>query len=188
MTHRRKRNYRIIEGKGTGIPFNPSRDWNGQVPQFKPFMFPFPHKIFFLQIIRFLKDAMNCAFHFPGSFTDLFYLFKPLKKKKKQGKIKPSENHSRVQRDDIKQPVRPILSMEEDLWGDTEEWYGTHSDPTALALLSPCCAAVGESTNPTKKCKCGINCWSRPMSLLCHFIPPTGMPVGLETKAVLSWL
>lgn len=76
----------------------------------------------------------------------------------------------------------------EDLGDDTEEWYGTHSDPTALAPLSSCCAAVAESTNSTKKGKCGINCWSRPMSLLCHFLPPTGMPVGPETKAILSWL
>lgn len=102
--------------------------------------------------------------------------------------MKPSENHSRVQSDAIQQPARLILSMEEDLWDDTEEWYGTHSDPTALALPSPRCAAVGESTNPTKKGKCGVNCWSRPMSLLCRFIPPTGMPVGPETKAILSWL
>lgn len=129
---------------------------------------------------------MNCTFHFLGSFTDLYYLFKLLKKY--QGKIKPSGNHFGVQSDDIKQLARLTLSMEEDLRDDTEEWYGTHRDRTALALLSPRCAAVPESTNPTKKGKCSINCWSRPMSLLHHFIPPTGVPVGPETKAILSWL
>lgn len=154
--------------------------------QFKPCMLPFPHKTFFLQISRFLKDGMKCAFHFLGSFTDLYYLFKLLKKY--QGQIKPSENHCRVKSDDIKQLARLILSMVEDLRVDTEEWYGTHRDPTALALLSPHCAAVAESTNPTKKSKCGVNCWSRPTSLLRHFIPPTGVPVGPETKAILSWL
>lgn len=123
---------------------------------------------------------MKCAFHFLGSFTDLYYLFKLLKKY--QGQIKPSENHCRVKSDDIKQLARLILSMVEDLRDDTEEWYGTHRDPTALALLSPHCAAVAESTNPTKKSKCGVNCWSRPCPCSAALFHPRVCQWGLKQK------
>lgn len=74
---------------------------------------------------------MNSAFHFPGLFTDLYDVFK-LQNKKFRGK-NPSENHSEVQSDDIKQSARLVLSME-----DYEMTQRSGKEHTAIPQPWPC--------------------------------------------------
>ena len=79
----------------------------------------------------FLKDVMNSAFHFLGSFTDLYDVFKL--QTRNSGEKKTSENHSKVQSDDIKQPVRLTLSME-----DYEMTQRSGKEHTAIPQPWPC--------------------------------------------------
>lgn len=74
----------------------------------KQVQLPLPHKIFILQVTRFLMDAEYSAIHFPGTLIHLYCVFK-LQNKKFRGKKKPHKNHSEVQSGDTKQPARPML-------------------------------------------------------------------------------
>lgn len=115
--------------------------------QFETGMLPFPHKNFILQIRAFLKCAMNSAFHFPGSFTwwNLLWCVSAIKQDIEEEKI--SANHSKVQSDDIKQPVRLRVSTE-----DYEMTQRSNKEHTAIPQPQPsshrtAMAAMEERTN-----------------------------------------
>lgn len=148
-------------------------------------MLPSPHKIFILQIRTFLKDALISAFHFLGSFTDLYDVFKVLSKKFRDG-----------------EPQKPTLQFKVMTSNSQWDWYYLwktmrwhrgvvrntkqfHSPGPALITLCHCCCR-GEHEHSTKRGRWGISCWSSPTFLTCHSISPRGMSVRSETKATVS--
>lgn len=97
----------------------------------KQVQLPLPHKIFILQVTRFLMDTEYSAIHFPGTLIHLYCVFK-LQNKKFRGKKSLTKTILKFK------VVTPNSQRDQCCLQKTMKWHRNSKEHTAIPQPPPC--------------------------------------------------